>query len=331
MWEMSEKMISVIIPVYNSEKYLEDCLNTVIDQTYKDLEIICVNDGSTDKSLSILTQFSQRDSRIKVISKHNEGVSSARNTGIDCATGEYIAFVDSDDELDVALYETLFQLAKECDADVTHCSYQKIDLDGTRRDIGGSGIILEQESEEAIDFLLKGKYFTGSPCNKLYKRDTVDKSRFDETLKINEDVWFNFEVFCKSERIVFVDKPLYKYYEREFSSCAITLSTKKSSDCAKVARYIMERCKNTKLETISLYKYYIALMNEFRSYLFSEDYNKKEEMEKIKYRMQPIRIQLDKIPLKYRMNWVLMLRVPRIYKMLYKWYDKVRKPNWDIN
>ena len=99
--------ISVVVPVYNVEKYLKECIDSIINQTLEDIEIICVNDGSTDSSLEILNNFAEQDNRIKVITQSNQGLSAARNTGIKYANGEYISFIDSDDYIDTSLYETL--------------------------------------------------------------------------------------------------------------------------------------------------------------------------------------------------------------------------------
>ena len=110
--------ISIIVPVYNTEKYLEKCLNSLISQTLEDIEILCINDGSTDNSIKILEQYANRDSRIKIINKKNAGVSAARNTGISQAKGEYLGFVDSDDYVDLNFYEKLYNTAKEYNASI---------------------------------------------------------------------------------------------------------------------------------------------------------------------------------------------------------------------
>lgn len=116
------KKISVVIPIYNTEKFLVKTLDSVINQTYKNLEIICVNDGSTDNSLNILTSYAKNDFRIKIINKPNSGLSDARNTGIDAASGEYIAFVDSDDYIDKDFYEKLMESIQKSGADVAMTS-----------------------------------------------------------------------------------------------------------------------------------------------------------------------------------------------------------------
>lgn len=117
--------VSVIVPIYNVEKYLAKCLNSLINQTLKEIEIICVNDGSTDNSLKILENFEKNDSRIKVVSQQNMGLSGARNTGLNIATGEYIGFVDSDDWVDLEFFEKLYNVAKENSADISCAGFKR--------------------------------------------------------------------------------------------------------------------------------------------------------------------------------------------------------------
>ena len=118
--------ISIIIPVYNSEQFLEKCLNSIINQTFKDIEIICIDDGSTDKSLKILNNFADKDNRITIINQKNSGPSAARNKGLEIAKGEYVGFVDSDDWIDLNFYEKLYNNAKKYDADIAVCGIKRL-------------------------------------------------------------------------------------------------------------------------------------------------------------------------------------------------------------
>ena len=118
--------ISVIIPVYNSEKYLPQCLESIVGQSYGDIEIICVNDGSKDKSTEILNSYAAKDERIKIINQKNKGQSAARNAGLDVATGKYIAFVDSDDVIDFRFFEILYTAAERSGSEVVCCGFKKI-------------------------------------------------------------------------------------------------------------------------------------------------------------------------------------------------------------
>lgn len=196
-------MISVIIPVYNSAPYLEQCLNSVLSQTYPNLEVICVDDGSTDISKHIIQKFVEEDSRVILVSQPNSGVSTARNAGLDIAHGEYITFVDSDDEIEPDMYETLLDLLLRYKADIAHCGYKKMHLDGTVKDVLGTGELLVQDSSEASKCLITGQHFVGSPCTKLYKQELFSNIRFVPELKINEDVLVNAQLFNRAQKIVF--------------------------------------------------------------------------------------------------------------------------------
>ena len=203
---MGKIMISVIIPVYNVEKYIRQCLESVINQTFKDIEIICINDGSTDNSLEILQEFSQKDKRIIVINKKNEGASIARNIGIENSQGEYIYFVDSDDWIEIDTIEILY---KECnEEDIVYsnlCHYNE----NTKK-----------IKEEKLKYFIKegeGKYFLINgegvgPCNKLYKLSFLKENnlKFLENI-IYEDLEFNFRCFFLSQKVKFVNNAGYNY------------------------------------------------------------------------------------------------------------------------
>ena len=141
---MKEELISVIIPVYNVEKYIRYCLDSVINQTYKNLEIIIVDDGTKDSSGEIAEEYAAKDSRIKVIHKENGGLSDARNVGLDVATGRYIAFLDSDDVISLDFYEYLYNMIKEKDYDIAECEFFRISSD----DIENVQKILDEKNEE---------------------------------------------------------------------------------------------------------------------------------------------------------------------------------------
>ena len=154
---MNEELISVIIPVYNVEKYIRFCLDSVINQTYKNLEIIIVDDGTKDSSGEIAEEYARKDSRIKVVHKENGGLSDARNVGLDIATGKYIAFLDSDDVISLDFYEYLYRLIKENDYDIAECEFLRISSDEIEnvqkildeKNSNENIVVKEESSEEA--------------------------------------------------------------------------------------------------------------------------------------------------------------------------------------
>jgi glycosyltransferase involved in cell wall biosynthesis len=214
-----EPKISVIIPVYNSEKYLERCLNSVINQIYKNLEIIIVNDGSIDSSLCICQKYAENDSRIIVIDKANEGVSMARNAGLNVATGEYIGFVDSDDDIAPTMYERLYTNIIKYNADVSVCGfafcYKNSQVTNT---IKNSQKVLIHNREDAIKNTLTGTYYSGQLCNKLFKAHLFRTERLDKKIKVFEDLQIFISILMRTTKLVFDSTPLYNYYMRANSA-----------------------------------------------------------------------------------------------------------------
>lgn len=211
------ELISVIIPVFNVEKYLARCLDSVINQTYKNLEIILVDDGSPDKSGNICDEYTKIDTRIKVIHKENGGVSSARNVGISIATGEYIGFVDSDDWLEPDMYEKLMEYAKKDDSDITRIRYYKTYDDRKEYpnypcDLCGK-INLNDKREDILCYLFSGKLHA-YPCLLLIKREFIKNGmNFDSAIAMREDLIWLTELVCLANSISIYDIPLYNYYQ----------------------------------------------------------------------------------------------------------------------
>lgn len=229
-----DSLVSVIIPVYNVEECIARCIDSIINQTFKNLEIILVDDGSSDKSGKICDEYAQNDSRIKVIHKENGGVSSARNTGLDIANGEYIGFVDSDDYIDANMYECLVNSIEDSNCDIVVCGYHEV-LNDTTRDIK----ICEKEtsitSREGILGLIEDKTYRGYLWNRLYKRELFDGIRFPAII-VMEDLYVNHLLFEKADKIHLLDKEFYYYIRREDS---VTMKRRTKTDIA-VFRYHMD-------------------------------------------------------------------------------------------
>ncbi|MCM1286172.1 MAG: glycosyltransferase [Acetobacter sp.] len=211
--------ISVIIPVYNAENYLTSSINSIINQSYKNLEIILVDDGSTDKSPIICDRFAEKDKRVKVIHKENGGASSARNTGLDNASGDYIAFIDADDYIDLDMYEIMLNQIIDNDADAARCGVVRESDDGTTEEWGTGNHDIQlidnkkllEDVGEAVGIL------PVSPCNKLFKRSVIGDIRFDTRFKFAEDTLFNFMVAKNINKMVYNDIDRYHYIFNEDS------------------------------------------------------------------------------------------------------------------
>ena len=185
---MSNPLISVIVPVYNVEKYLKKCIQSIINQTYKNLEIILVDDGSSDNSGKICDEFAQKDNRIKVIHKTNGGLSDARNAGLDVMSGEWVSFVDSDDFVSPYYIENLHYLVNKYDVDMAITSFVRFFNENTKLSSNkiSNQEVLIHNPDEAIKNMLYGKYYSVSACFKIYKKDLFYNNRFTKG-KIYED------------------------------------------------------------------------------------------------------------------------------------------------
>lgn len=201
--------VSIIVPIYNAENYLDKCVHSIVNQKHTDIEIILVNDGSTDKSLSICRKYSEIDNRVIVINKGNGGVATARNVGIDIATGDYIAFVDSDDYIHPMMYKDLLNCAEKHDADIVECGFYHVSNDK---------IIFEKQFEQGCTIgninsslnLIKNKNTTNSIWNKLYKATLIGDTRFP-AYSYSEDYYFNSILAYKCKLKYTVNKEYYYY------------------------------------------------------------------------------------------------------------------------
>lgn len=216
-------MISIIIPVYNAEKYLPKCIDSILQQTYQDFELILVDDGSTDNSLSVCEKYAERDKRIRVLHKQNGGQGSARNLGLSVFNGDYVTFIDSDDWVDSKLLYVLLSNAIRTNADISCCSvYSDENGSDRKRD---SELIVKNNTEAMNAFVRNEGCFNHSPVGKLFARDTVKGMRFVE-LSGFEDAGSIFKAFIKADTVVSQNISLYFYYQRKDSTMHRAFSEK---------------------------------------------------------------------------------------------------------
>ena len=217
---MEKDLISVIVPVYNVEKYLEKCVNSIINQTYKNLEIILVDDGATDNSGKMCDEFAKKDSRIKVIHKENGGSADARNSGLDKVTGKYILFVDSDDCLNKKMIEILHNEIIKESRDIVLCEYEKVNENDIEFEKEIETYKILNHTKESIFELYYGMGHKHEkvvvPWGKLYKKELFDGIRYPKGRK-GEDELTLYKVFYKANNIVEINAKLYYYLQREGS------------------------------------------------------------------------------------------------------------------
>lgn len=210
-------MVSVIVPVYNAEKYLSDCVESILNQFYKDFELILINDGSKDRSGQICDHFAERDSRVIVIHRENEGVSKARNAGLEIARGEYVAFCDCDDQYDQNYLLCMMDAIKKNGADMVICNYwYKKDHLCTVPFSGGLSRMISKEALYQRIFL--SNEIGGFVWNKLFRSELLEGIHFQEDMKICEDTYFVTAAMMRASKIYYLCKPLYYYSLREGSA-----------------------------------------------------------------------------------------------------------------
>lgn len=209
----SQPKISVIVPVYKTEGLLDRCVESIVGQTYKNLEIILVDDGSPDNCPAMCDEWAEKDSRIRVIHKENGGVSSARNAALDIATGDYIGFVDSDDWIEPEMYSSLIQKISESGKNIALCSYYAVEISGERYECR---CVVDKEvldKDDYFRFIVLGGD-GGYIWNRLYDADILKEVRFDEDIWYSEDLLFNFKTAQKSNGAAVLDKAEYNYVQK---------------------------------------------------------------------------------------------------------------------
>ena len=209
-------LISVVVPVYRVEKYLDHCIQSIVEQTYPNLEILLVDDGSPDGSGAICDRWAQKDARIRVFHKENAGAGAARNTALDAAKGDLIAFVDSDDYLHPNLYAHLYGLMKG-GVDIAECEIGMTETDELPMDDGSHAEILVCETEEALRLHIQDEVFRQTPPNKLYRRECVADIRFPEGNLI-DDEFFTYKVLGNAKKLAHSSACMYAYRQQSGSA-----------------------------------------------------------------------------------------------------------------
>lgn len=229
--------ISVIVPAYNVAPWIGRCLDSILAQSYQNLEIIVINDGSTDETGKIIDGYAAKDGRIVTVHQENAGLVEAREVGIARATGEFVTFVDGDDEIEPDMYERLLNNALKFEAEISHCGVSFVYPDGKAEPHYGTGEIKVQDRLEGLRELLMGEKVEPSLCTKLYARHLLTDSCLDKTVLNNEDLLRNFTLFSRAKRSVFEDFCGYRYYQRPGSM------SKDSEKAEQSARHILRARK----------------------------------------------------------------------------------------
>lgn len=240
-------MISVIVPIYNLGEQIENSIKSILNQNYQDIEVIAVDDGSTDDSLRILEKLVETDQRLRVIHQENGGVTKARLTGVAAAQGEWIGFVDGDDFIEPDMYARLIENAHTYGADISHCGYQMV-FPSHVDYYYNTGRLIRQDQRAGLKDLLEGSFIEPGLWNKLFHRtlfqSLLHSDAMDLTVKNMEDLLMNYYLFREAKSSVYEDFCPYHYMVRENSAATSRLNEQKLRDPLRVLKRIKEDCKD---------------------------------------------------------------------------------------
>ena len=224
---MNNEKISIVVPVYNVEQYIDQCITSLIGQLYTNLEILLVDDGSSDRSGNICDEYALKDSRIKVFHIKNSGQSTARNVGIDNATGEYIAFVDSDDYVDTDMYLMMIETANNKDAQIVECNFEGRHIKAPEQDSIDKSDYIEMSGEDAIkrqlDYRIESQYPGTALWPKMFRKDVIGDMRLPDGC-IHEEFALLASAFLKADKYVYICETMYHRTIRDNSTTAMEFS-----------------------------------------------------------------------------------------------------------
>lgn len=309
--------VSAVVPMYNVEKFIERCIRSLLCQTYKDIEIIAISDGSVDRSVEICRELQKQDNRIHIIEKENGGVSSARNAGIRCATGDFLMFVDGDDWLEPNTVEIMLHTLQDnkTDACFSNCYYRN------ERDVVTAtrcNAVRNIASCELIEKQLRYQ-FLASACLTLVRLNKVKPCLFDESIHTLEDWEYNFRMLTCIDNASIIDIPLYHYREVIGSASKSKLNARKMS-CFLIPPKVIEHIKEQNLPYEKLVDYtWVFLLNHMLVLLANNEYADREAnalrliaRERLKYALTA-----DVVPLKQRIYTLMCAISPKIYCAFY--------------
>lgn len=314
------ELISIIINVYNGEKFIKKCLDSIINQTYNNLEILVINDGSTDNTLKIIKRY--KDKRIKIITTKNNGLSISRNIGIEKSTGKYLYFIDADDFIDNDTIEYLYNLSKKYNSDLTTCNPLTIfDYNFIKDDSKEEINIID--NKEMLKKVLLSENVAGAIWNKLIDKRLFDDIRFEN--RIINDIVVTYRIVIKANKIVYSNQK--KYYYLKHRNAATISGYKKTDRCIDFYKASKERYDNIKKIYPDFIENDIGLIrNMYRIYIMNnkevEEFLKKEKALDLYKKMFSIKMLKTKINIKEKIKLILFRINPNLFKRIGLYYRK---------
>ena len=291
-------LISVIVPIYNVEKYLARCVDSIVNQTYKNLEIILVDDGSPDRCPQMCDDYAEKDSRIKVVHKKNGGLSDARNAGMAVATGEYISFIDSDDYVSDDFIECLLDVMNKENSDIAECSVVKFYEDNRFDEFSDDLSVKTYDTQDAMSALIAENPFHQHVWNKLYETGLVKDIPY-AVGKLNEDEFWTYRVFGRANKVARINKTMYYYFQRSSSIMGVGYNIRRLDALegkANRQKYIENNFPD--LSTQAKIDLYGSCMFAYQSVLkFMSGADKKKALELIRKYRKMYNLSFDEIKL----------------------------------
>jgi glycosyltransferase involved in cell wall biosynthesis len=322
-------VISVVVPVYNVELYLKRCINSIIEQSYANIEIILVDDGSTDGSPEICDSYAKTDSRIRVLHKENGGLSSARNAGVDIMRGEYVLFIDSDDYIDKDMISKLYLVAQDKEADIATCQFIKVFDDGRHEYFSDNQNMNIWTGEQSLVQMFYPGGIGWSACNKIYRATLFENIRYVEGI-YGEDMATTYKLYEKCKVVVETPYRLYFYYIRN-NSITGQKSAKRAHDAVinteNMAKYFSEF--HPDMQKVPLAYYGKIAPNFLVTLVVADEY--KEIQEKCIYAIKHysnLALKADFVKGKYKFaifGFASMVKIFGNSILKYRWFKKICK------
>ena len=316
---MQNDLISIIVPVFNLQNELPRCLDSILTQNYQSIEVIVVDDGSSDNSADVIRQYAEKDSRIKPVFQENGGVTSARLHGVREASGQWIGFVDGDDEIEPGMYERLLKNAVAYHADISHCGYQMCFEDGRIHYFHNTGLLAQQDKITALKELLSGSRIEPGLCNKLFHKTLFHSLLHGEAvpldIKINEDLLMNYRLFSAAEQTVFEDWCPYHYIVRSASASRARLNPHKIYDPIKV-KEIIRQSAPSELHEAAQQAYINTCINTYHT-LLMEGAEYKDDLRKVRELLVKEANDFSLLGRKRELMANMITHMPVLYRPIY--------------
>ena len=318
-------MISVIVPAFNVESTIIRTLDSILAQTYPEIVVIVVDDGSADETGKVIDNYASQHKRVTAIHTENQGVTAARLTGVAQASGEWIGFVDGDDEIEPDMYELLLKNAERYGADISHCGYQMIFADGRVSYFHNTGCLVHQDRTTGMKDLLDGTMVEPGLCNKLFRKtlfySLLHTEVMDRSIKINEDLLMNYILFSNANMSVFQDICKYHYLIRSTSASRASLNQHKIFDPIRVKQLILDMKINGMTESAE--KAYIGTcVNVYNSLVVDKSGQFLREQKSVRNLVKEHKTWLPLLSRKQQLLARLILYWPTGYKPMYRFYAK---------